>query len=63
MKNFKIIILSILCFAFTACDLDEDPIFLDGNAVYTDINIAKGAGWNLSSTYKLRCSRAKDFCR
>ena len=32
MKNFKIIILSILCFAFTACDLDEDPIFLDGNA-------------------------------
>lgn len=43
MKNFKIIILSILCFAFTACDLDEDPIFLDGNAVYSDINIAKGA--------------------
>ena len=26
-----------------SCDLDEDPIFLDSQAVYTDINVAKGA--------------------
>ena len=26
-----------------SCDLDEDPIFLDSEAVYTDINVAKGA--------------------
>ena len=62
MKIFKIIILSILCFAFTACDLDEDPIFLDGNAVYSDINIAKGA---LDGIYqaidKLRGLKSKGF--
>ena len=43
MKNFKIIILSIICLFLTSCDLDEDPIFLDSNAVYSDLSVAKGA--------------------
>ena len=43
MKNLKIILLSIIALFATSCDLDEDPIFLDSNAVYTDINVAKGA--------------------
>ena len=43
MKNFKIILLSIIGLFITSCDLDEDPIFLDSNAVYSDINVAKGA--------------------
>ena len=43
MKNFKIILLSILALFTLSCDLDEDPIFLDSNAVYSDINVAKAA--------------------
>ena len=43
MKNFKIILLSIIGLFVTSCDLDEDPIFLDSNAVYSDISVAKGA--------------------
>ena len=43
MKNFKIILLSIIGLFITSCDLDEDPIFLDSNAVYSDISVAKGA--------------------
>ena len=43
MKNFKIILLAIIGIFSLSCDLDEDPIFLDSQAVYTDINVAKGA--------------------
>ena len=43
MKNFKIILLAIIGILSMSCDLDEDPIFLDSQAVYTDINVAKGA--------------------
>ena len=43
MKNFKIIFLTIIGLFSMSCDLDEDPIFLDSEAVYTDINVAKGA--------------------
>ena len=42
MKNFKIILLAIIGILSMSCDL-EDPIFLDSQAVYTDINVAKGA--------------------
>jgi len=43
MKNFKIKLLSIVALFTLSCDLDEDPIFLDSNAVYTDIDVAKAA--------------------
>ena len=43
MKNFKLILLVVTGFLAMSCDLDEDPIFLDSEAVYTDINVAKGA--------------------
>ena len=43
MKNFKLILLAVMGFLAMSCDLDEDPIFLDSEAVYTDINVAKGA--------------------
>ena len=43
MKNLKIKLLLIIGLFITSCDLDEDPIFLDSNAVYTDVAIAKAA--------------------
>ena len=43
MKRLKITYLIILVLFTTSCDLDEDPIFLDSEAVYTDVNVAKGA--------------------
>ena len=43
MKRLKITYLIILALFTTSCDLDEDPIFLDSEAVYTDVNVAKGA--------------------
>lgn len=43
MKNFKIILLTITASLVYSCDIDEDPIFLDPTATYTDISIASGA--------------------
>ena len=43
MKNLKITLLIIIGLFISSCDLDEDPIFLDSNAVYTDISVAKAA--------------------
>jgi len=43
MKNFKIIFLTITAILVYSCDIDEDPIFLDPSATYSDISIASGA--------------------
>ena len=61
MKNFKIILLSIIGLFVTSCDLDEDPIFLDSNAVYSDISVAKGALDGIRKDFQIRGKAA--FCR
>jgi hypothetical protein len=43
MKNFKIILLMFIGLTFYTCDLDEDPIFLDAEATYADLQVARGA--------------------
>jgi len=43
MKNFKIILLMFIGFTFYTCDLDEDPIFLDAEATYADLEVARAA--------------------
>jgi len=43
MKNFKIILLTVIGFNFYSCDLDEDPIFLDAEATYADLEVARAA--------------------
>ena len=43
MKNFKIILLTFIGFTLYTCDLDEDPIFLDAEATYADLEVARGA--------------------
>ena len=43
MKNFKIIALTIIGILAYSCDLDEDPIFLDLDATFTDLGVARGA--------------------
>ena len=43
MKNFKIILLTFIGFTLYTCDLDEDPIFLDAEATYADLQVARGA--------------------
>ena len=43
MKNFKIILLTITGILAYSCDIDEQPIFLDADASYGDLPIAKGA--------------------
>ena len=43
MKNFKIILLTIIGILAYSCDIDEQPIFLDADASYGDLPIAKGA--------------------
>tara|TARA_B100000767_G_scaffold80062_2_gene76868 strand:- start:3569 stop:5089 length:1521 start_codon:yes stop_codon:yes gene_type:complete len=43
MKNFKIILLTFIGFTLYTCDLDEDPIFLDAEATYADLEVARAA--------------------
>ena len=43
MKKFKIILLITLGFTFNSCELEESPIFLDKDAVYTNITVARSA--------------------
>ena len=43
MKNFKIILLTFIGFTLYTCDLDEDPIFLDVEATYADLEVARAA--------------------
>lgn len=43
MKNFKIIALTIIGILAYSCDLDEDPIFLDLDATFSDLGVARGA--------------------
>ena len=43
MKNFKIILLTIIGILAYSCDIDEQPIFLDADASYGDLPIATGA--------------------
>ena len=43
MKNYKIILLTFIGLTFFNCDLDENPIFLDAKATYSDLEIARGA--------------------
>ena len=43
MKNYKIILLTFIGLTFYTCDLDEDPIFLDAEATYADLQVARGA--------------------
>ena len=43
MKNYKIILLTFIGLTFFNCDLDENPIFLDAEATYSDLEIARGA--------------------
>jgi len=42
MKNFKIILLTIIGTLAYSCDIDEDPIFLEFPAIYTDLSLAVG---------------------
>ena len=42
MKNFKLILLTIIGTLFYSCNIDEDPIFLDPAATYGDLSIAAG---------------------
>ena len=44
MKNFKIILLTFIGLTFYTCDLDEDPIFLDAEATYADLQVAREIG-------------------
>lgn len=43
MKNLKIILLTFIGLTFYTCDLEEDPIFLDAEATYADLQVARGA--------------------
>ena len=43
MKNLKIIFLTFIGLTFYTCDLEEDPIFLDAEATYADLQVARGA--------------------
>ena len=43
MKNFKIILLTLMGVLVYSCDIDEEPIFLDSAATYGDLEIATGA--------------------
>jgi hypothetical protein len=43
MKNLKIILLTLIGFTFFTCDLEEDPIFLDAEATYADLEVARAA--------------------
>jgi hypothetical protein len=43
MKNYKIILLISLSFTFNSCELEESPIFLDKDAVYGNLNVARSA--------------------
>ena len=43
MKNFKIILLTLIGVLVYSCDIDEEPIFLDSAATYGDLEIATGA--------------------
>ena len=43
MRNFKIILLTIIATLVYSCDIDEDPIFLDPSATYSDLPLAVGA--------------------
>ena len=61
MKNFKIILLIIIATLVYSCDIDEDPIFLDPTATYSDISIASGALWNLSRIDNLQLNGATYF--
>ena len=43
MKNLKIILLTFIGLTFYTCDIEEDPIFLDAEATYADLQVARGA--------------------
>jgi len=43
MKNFKIILLTIIGILAYSCDIDEDPISFDSGETYSNLRIATGA--------------------